>query len=110
MAPITPLDRDDLPEFEAVFELTAAAMGFVPRSMFTMGRNPALLAAFAQLAGTVLGRGRVDGGLKQLVGHVASTAAGCRYCPAHTASAAARNGVDPASPTIQLHLTNCLLL
>ena len=93
MANITPLDRSDLPEFEPVFELTEAAMGFVPRSMYTMGRNPALLGAFAQLAGTVLGPGNVDGGMKQLVAHVASTAAGCRYCQAHTASSAARNGV-----------------
>jgi uncharacterized peroxidase-related enzyme len=94
MAHITPLDRADLPEFDAVFQLTEAAMGFVPRSMYTMGRNPALLQAFAQLAGTVLGPGQVDGGLKQMVAHVASTAAGCRYCQAHTASSAARNGVD----------------
>ena len=94
MAHITPLDRVDLPEFEVVFELTEAAMGFVPRSMYTMGRNPALLQAFAQLAGTVLGPGQVDGGLKQLVALVASTAAGCRYCQAHTASSATRNGVD----------------
>ncbi len=96
MAHITPLDRSDLPEYEVIFELTEAAMGFVPRSMFTMGRNPALLQAFAQLAGTVIGPGQVDGGLKQLVAHVASTAAGCRYCQAHTASTAARNGVDAA--------------
>ncbi|MEM8620082.1 MAG: carboxymuconolactone decarboxylase family protein [Actinomycetota bacterium] len=96
MAHITPLDRSDLPEYEVVFQLTEAAMGFVPRSMFTMGRNPALLEAFAQLAGTVIAQGEVDPGLKQLVGHVASTAAGCRYCQAHTASSAARSGVDPA--------------
>ena len=94
MAHITALDRSDLGEFEVIFELTETVMGFVPRSMFTMGRNPALLQAFAQLAGTVLGPGEVDGGLKQLVGHVASTAAGCRYCQAHTASSAARSGVD----------------
>jgi uncharacterized peroxidase-related enzyme len=96
MAHITPLERSDLPDFEPVFELTEAAMGFVPRSMFTMGRNPALLDAFARLAGTVLGPGNVDGGLKQLVAHVASTAAGCRYCQAHTASSATRNGVEAA--------------
>lgn len=94
MANIAPLERSDLPEFEAVFELTEAMMGFVPRSMFTMGRNPALLDAFARLAGTVLGPGTIDPGLKQLVAHVASNAAGCRYCQAHTASAAARRGVD----------------
>ena len=44
----------------------------------------------------MLGPGRVDGGLKQLVAHVDSTAAGCRYCQAHTASSATRNGVDEA--------------
>ena len=93
MAHVTPLDRADLPDFEPYFELIEAAMGFVPRSMFTMGRNPALLGAFAQLAGTVLGPGDVDGGLKQMGGHVASVAAGCRYCQAHTASSAARGGV-----------------
>lgn len=94
MAHVTPLNRSDLPDFEPVFELTEAAMGFVPRSMFTMGRNPALLGAFAQLAGTVLGPGEVDSGLKQLVAHVASSAAGCRYCQAHTASSAVRSGID----------------
>ncbi len=94
MANIAPLDRTDLPEFEPVFEIVESAMGFVPRSMFTMGRNPELLRAFGQLSFTVLGPGRVDGGLKQLVAHVASTAAGCRYCQAHTASSATRNGVD----------------
>lgn len=96
MAHIKPLDRSDLADFEPFFELTEAVMGFVPRSMFTMGRNPALLEAFTNLAGTVLGPGTVDGGLKQLVAHVTSNAAGCRYCQAHTASSATRSGVDPA--------------
>ncbi len=94
MAHITPLDRSELPDFEAGFEIIEAVMGFVPRSMFTMGRNPELLKAFSALSFTVLGPGRIDGGLKQLVAHVASTAAGCRYCQAHTASSATRNGVD----------------
>ena len=96
MAHINRLGRSDLPEFEAGFEIIEAAMGFVPRSMFTMGRNPELLKAFGALSFTVLDPGRVDGGLKQLVAHVASTAAGCRYCQAHTASSATRNGVDEA--------------
>lgn len=96
MAHIAPLDRSDLPEFEPVFQIVESAMGFVPRSMFTMGRNPALLRAFGQMSFAVLGPGEIDGGLKQLVAHVASTAAGCRYCQAHTASSAARNGVDAA--------------
>ena len=51
-------------------------MGFVPRSMFTTGRNPDLLRSFNALTFTVLGPGTIDGGMKQLVAHVASTAAG----------------------------------
>ncbi|NNE73575.1 MAG: carboxymuconolactone decarboxylase family protein [Acidimicrobiales bacterium] len=94
MANIEPLDRSELAEFEEGFQVIEAVMGFVPRSLLTMGRNPELLRAFSQLSFTVLGPGAIDGGLKQLVAHVASTAAGCQYCQAHTASSAARGGVD----------------
>ena len=94
MANIAPLDRSKLPEFEAIFQIIEGAMGFVPRSMFTMGRNPALLRGFGALSFAVLGPGRLDSGLKQMVAHIASTAAGCRYCQAHTASSAHRSGVD----------------
>ncbi len=69
-------------------------MGFVPTSMLTMGRNPALLQTFAALAGTVLGPGRVAPGLKSLVSYVASRAAGCGYCEAHTSHTAERRGVS----------------
>jgi AhpD family alkylhydroperoxidase len=68
-------------------------MGFVPRSLFTMGRRPALLEAFLALATTVQTTDQLPPGLVQLVAHVASTAAGCRYCQAHTATHAARLGV-----------------
>jgi hypothetical protein len=86
MADISPLDRSHLPEFEPVFEIVESAMGFVPRSMFTMGRSPAPLRAFGQMSFAVLGPGEVDDGLGQLAAQVASTAAGRRYCQAHIAS------------------------
>jgi len=57
MANIAPLDRSDLPEFEPVFQIVESAMGFVPRSMFTMGRNPALVRAFGQMSFAGLGPG-----------------------------------------------------
>lgn len=38
-------------------------------------------------------RANVDLGLKRLIGHVASMAAGCMYCRAHTATSAMRLGV-----------------
>ncbi len=93
MANVQPLAREDLAEFEQTFQLVERAMGFVPRSLYTMGRRPDILRAFAGLSVTVLGPGKVDPGLKQLVAMVASVSAGCRYCQAHTSTSAAKFGV-----------------
>jgi len=71
-------------------------MGRVPNSVLALAHRPGILEAFARLAGEISGRGTVDRGLKQLVAHVASTAAGCRYCQAHTASLAHNYGIDEA--------------
>lgn len=96
MARITPIPRADLPQYEGLFEIVDASMGFVPSSMPTMARIPAILDGFAQLAGAVMTAGKIDGALVQMVAHVASTASGCRYCQAHTASQAVNLGADAA--------------
>ncbi len=95
MASVEPLKLENLVELRSLIEQIGSAMGFVPNSLLTMARRPDIARAFTQLAGTVLGPGAVAPQLKQLVAHVASTAAGCRYCQAHTASGAARMGVAP---------------
>lgn len=94
MAHIDPISRDDLSQYEPIFQLVEASMGFVPSSMPTMARIPKVFEAFAQLAGAVMNAGEIDRSLVQMVAHVASTAAGCRYCQAHTATHAAHLGVD----------------
>lgn len=97
MAHVEPLSRDQLEEFEPLFQLLEASMGFVPNSMLTLARRPEILRAFAMLAGTVLGPGgTLDPGLRQLAALIASSAAGCRYCQAHTAHGAHRLGVPEA--------------
>jgi len=93
MAHLTPLSRDDLPQYAPIFELVESSMGFVSSSLPTMARVPALMDAFSNLAVTVMGMGLIEPGLGQLIAHVASTAAGCRYCQAHTAVHAAHLGV-----------------
>jgi uncharacterized peroxidase-related enzyme len=93
MPRVDPLPRESLSEFEPFFQLVEQGMGFVPTSMLTMGRNPALLKAFAGLSGTILAGGRLEPGLKSLISYVASRAAGCMYCQAHTGHTAHRNGV-----------------
>ena len=96
MARIEPLDPDTVPGLREKLKIVEAMLGFVPNSTLVMARRPELLAAFQQLAAAALGPGRVDAGLKILVGHVASRAAGCRYCIAHTGHIAERRNVPAA--------------
>ena len=93
MSRIEPLDPDSVPGLREKLKTVEGMLGFVPNSTLIMARRPELLAAFQQLAAAALGPGRVDPGLKILVGHVASRSAGCRYCIAHTAHIAERRHV-----------------
>ncbi len=93
MSHVPPIPREQLAEFEPFFQMAEASMGFVPRSLYVMGRCPDILRPFSMLAGAVIGPGTVDPGLKQLIAYVASNASGCRYCQAHTSAHAARFGV-----------------
>ena len=94
MTHIKPKAREDLPELAPLFDLVEQTMGFVPESMTTMAHWPELLGAFGGLGATVLNSGEVDVGLKQLIAHVSSNAAGCRYCQAHTSENAEKRGVS----------------
>ncbi len=97
MTRIDPLPRDQAENFEIVFQVTEAVMGFVPNSMLVMARDPDLLAAFSQLAAIILIRpGQIDPGLKALIMYVASRTAGCQYCAAHTGNLAALYRVSAA--------------
>jgi uncharacterized peroxidase-related enzyme len=94
MPHVKPIAREALGRFEPYFQVAEQMMGgFVPNSLFTMGHRPEILEAFMLLAGVVNGPGTVDPGLKQLVAYVASNAAGCRYCQAHTSTHAAHAGI-----------------
>ena len=96
MAHVAPLPRAALVEFEPIFAMIEGLMGFVPNSLLTLGRSPEILRAFGGLSGAVLGSSRIAPELRQLVAFVSSTAAGCRYCQAHTSHGAERVGVSVA--------------
>lgn len=97
MAYLAPLDDQALTGLQPVFERIEAMMGFVPNSLKTMARNPALFTGFMVMIEPLMGpQARLDAGLRGLISHVASRTAGCRYCMAHTAHSAARAGVDMA--------------
>ena len=94
MSNLRALEPDEIEQFDELFGELAALAGFVPNSLLTMARRPNLVRAFNGLAMAALRDGTVDDALKAMVAHVASAAAGCRYCEAHTAATAAGRGVD----------------
>ncbi len=94
MARIAPLQREGSKDFETIFKITEAVMGFVPNSMLIMARDSELLWAFSDLSAVIVIRpGRIDPGLKALIMYVASCSAGCQYCVAHTAQLAASRAI-----------------
>ena len=92
---IAPAIRENAEEFDTVFAITEAVMGFVPNSMLIMARDPELLAAFAELSAVIVVRpGQLDPGLKALIMYMVSCSAECQYCAAHSANLAALRGVS----------------
>lgn len=89
-------DNESLAEIEPLKEIIEEIMGFLPNSLLQMGRHPAIAKGIVGLAATIMSpdHGTVDVELKYLVGHIASSAAGCRYCMAHTAHSANKVGVS----------------
>ncbi|MEM1246996.1 MAG: carboxymuconolactone decarboxylase family protein [Acidobacteriota bacterium] len=94
MAHLQPLTEEETHDLEEVLGRVQEAMGFVPNSLRTMSRRPELVKAFVAFAGTLQGGAQVEPVLQQLVAHVASTAAGCSYCQAHTGAVAERRGAE----------------
>jgi uncharacterized peroxidase-related enzyme len=92
---IKPLPIEHSPELKEQFEAMRKNLGFVPNSILIMQRKPTLARALAQMTTAVWDpEGKVDRGLKRLIALVASHAAGCQYCMAHTAGGALHFGVD----------------
>ena len=95
MTRIAPAPQDKLDASKDLLAMAAASMGFEANSLKVMARNPALLQGFMALAAPLLGPGaQLDAGLRQMVAHIASAAAGCAYCQAHTAHIAAHTGAS----------------
>jgi len=92
---IEPLPPETSPELSEQFEAMRKNLGFVPNSILIMQRKPKLARALAQMTAAVWDPdGAVDRGFKRIVAHVASRAAGCQYCMAHTAGGALHFGVE----------------
>ena len=94
---LAPLPAEHTPQLREQFAAMEKSLGFTPNSVLIMQRRPKMVKALAELVAAVWDpEGEVDRGFKRLLAHVASRAAGCRYCMAHTAGSAMRSGVDEA--------------
>lgn len=94
---VDPLPADHSAEVAELAKFFNETLGFTPNSVLTMQRRPDIAKAFIQLNKAVMkNEGRISSEQKRLIGHVASAAAGCRYCQAHTALAAQRYGASDA--------------
>lgn len=89
------LSQAEIPdEARRLLEFAKNMMGFTPNDAYDMARNPDILKGVAAMCAAIYAPGKVNPGLKRLIGHVASTAAGCRYCQTHTAHGAHEHDVD----------------
>lgn len=93
MARMKPLDPTDVPELADVFEIKRKTLGFVPNSALTMARWPELARAYGALSAAIADTRKLPLGLANLVFLMASSAAGCQYCVAHSTSKADSDGI-----------------
>ena len=94
---VAPLAKGTSPEVDELARFFDETLGFTPNSVLTMQRRPAIARAFINLNKAVMANeGRLTAEQKRLIGYLASTVAGCRYCQAHTTLAAERYGASKA--------------
>ena len=86
------------PGLDDVFSRFNCVGAIIPNAILIMQRRPKILRAYVQMMGAVCDpeTSEVDIGFKRLIAHVASRAAGCRYCMSHTAALALGSGIDDA--------------
>ena len=95
MTRLSPAPKEAQEQVREELAFAEAIMGFEPNSFKMMAHRPEILRGFLGFIGPILGPDALlDGGLRQLIAHIASAAAGCRYCQAHTAHAAHNRGVE----------------
>jgi alkylhydroperoxidase family enzyme len=92
---LAPLPPETTPELADAFATFTRILGFIPNSLLTMQRKPAIVRGFEALTrGVMAPDGEVDLGFKRLIAHFCSRAAGCQYCMAHSLIAARIHGIS----------------
>ncbi|HWZ68759.1 MAG TPA: carboxymuconolactone decarboxylase family protein, partial [Stellaceae bacterium] len=96
MPRLEPLPLEAIGDLQPSLEAAKSRMGFLPNSQLIMARRPEILRAFQQLGMAINGpSSTITPELRNMVSQMASRAAGCGYCMAHTAHTATRVGIPP---------------
>ncbi len=94
MSRIEPINNPKEGDLGPLFTQAEAWMGFLPNDGLVMAHKPDVLTSFFGLAKAVYAEGKIDAGLKRMIGHISSKASGCEYCSAHSAYGANEQGVE----------------
>ncbi|WP_298487457.1 carboxymuconolactone decarboxylase family protein [uncultured Maribacter sp.] len=94
MSRIDPIANPKESELGSLFSNAEKWMGFLPNDGLIMAHKPEVLKSFFLLAKAVYEEGKVNAGLKRMIGHLSSKVSGCQYCSAHTAYGANEQGVE----------------
>ena len=94
MSRVQPLSKIEDPQLSALFEKGSEIMGFASVDALIMAHCPEVLDSTSSWIMSILQKGKIDPGLKRLMGYICSTAAGCIYCSAHTNYTARFYNVD----------------
>ncbi len=94
MPNVDPLPREELPQYEELFERYDRIRGFLPNSILTMGRRPNIADAFMQLNQAILYEGTVPEDLKMMISLLSSAMTGCKYCQSHMTNLSTVYGVS----------------
>lgn len=94
MPRITPLKREEIAEYEPLFQQLEEFFGFLPNDYLTMGHKPHILKAINELTGAVIfAPGKTPIALRLLVAYRSSRSAQCMYCVAHCGALAIEQGL-----------------
>jgi uncharacterized peroxidase-related enzyme len=96
MPRIEPVALENAGDLAPVLEAAKSRLGFIPNSMRTLAHRPEILAGFRHLTDAINGpSATIERSLRNLISQMASRAAGCGYCMAHTAHSSERSGISP---------------
>ena len=93
MSRLSPLKREEMPEFEELFCDADRRGREVPNLLRVLARKPEILRALRELRRVTISDGKVSKELKNMVAQLSSLSAGCNYCAAHNAGFAIDMGL-----------------